>query len=143
MNISTLLFALGALVFLALADFFLKLASTRISNQLGTLVYAVAAVTVAAIWVAWEKFSNAEFQFTAQGALASALVGVCFALVVIFLSRTFSSGGNLTVAAPAIRLSALVLASTLGIFFLGEQVTWRWALGVALAFAGIYFIITR
>ncbi len=143
MNATTFLYALGALIFLALADFFLKLSSTRISNQLGTLVYAGVALIVAAIWVAWEKFSGAEFRVTTEGLLAASLVGVCFALVVVFLSRTFASGGNLSVAAPAIRLSALVLASALGITILGEQITWRWIFGVVLTFAGIYFIVTR
>ncbi|MBI3914546.1 MAG: hypothetical protein HY327_10245 [Chloroflexi bacterium] len=143
MNTSTFLYALGALVFLALADFFLKVASTRISNQLGTLVYAGAALIVAAIWVASEKFSGADFRVTAGGLIAASLVGVCFALVVVFLSRTFSSGGDLSVAAPAIRLSALVLASALGITILGEQITWRWVFGVGVTFVGVYFIVTR
>lgn len=143
MNISTLLYALGAVICLACADFFLKLSSDRISNNLGTLIYAITAIAIPTIWVAWSKISNESFQVTREGALASMLVGIFFSLVVVFISKTFASGGNLSIAAPTIRLSALMLASFLGILILGEAFTWRWALGVLLTFAGIYFIITR
>lgn len=143
MNVSTILYALGAIICLACADFFLKLSSNRISNNLGTLVYALTAVVVPTAWVAWSRFSNEEFQVTREGVLSSMLVGIFFSLVVVFLSRTFASGGNLSIAVPTIRLLALVLGSALGILVLGELFTWRWALGILLTFVGIYFIITR
>lgn len=143
MSPSLILYSLGAVICLACADFFLKLSANRISNSLGTLVYALTAVVVPTIWVMGSKFSNGEFQITRGGVLTSMLVGIFFSLVVVFLSKTFASGGNLTIAAPTIRLLALVLGSALGILVLGELFTWRWALGVALTFAGIYFIVTR
>lgn len=143
MTPSVFLYAFGAVVCLASADFFLKLSSNRISNNLGTLIYAITAVVPAAIWVVWSKLDGANLQVTREGVLTSIAVGLSFSLVVAFMSLTFAAGGNLSVAAPTIRLSALVLASALGILVLGEPFTWRYALGVWLTFAGIYFIITR
>jgi transporter family protein len=137
------LYAVGAFVCLASADFFLKLSAGRISSSLGTLVYAVTAVVPAAIWVAWQGFANVPLQITREGVLTSIMVGISFSLVVVFLSLTFASGANLSIATPTIRLLGIVLASALGILILREDFTWRYALGVALTFAGIYFIVTR
>lgn len=143
MTLSAILYAVGAFICLASADFFLKLSAGRISSSLGTLVYAVTAVVPAAIWVAWQKISHESLQFTREGALASIAVGISFSLVVVFLSLTFANGANLSVASPIIRLLGIVLASSLGILVLGEAFSLRYAFGVLLTFAGIYFIITR
>ncbi len=143
MNSSTFLYAFLTVICLALADFFLKLSSSRVSTNVSTLIYAMTAVVPPALWVAWAKLNNIEMTVTREGIITSMLTGVFFSLVVVFLSLTFQSGGNLSVASPVIRLSALVLASFLGILILGEVVSWRWAFGVLLTFAGIYFIVTR
>ncbi len=143
MNLSTLLFALGAALSVALADFFLKLSANRISTNLVTLIYAFTATVIPTIWVLWSKFSGESLIFSREGALLGVLVGISFSLAVVFFSLTFASGVNLSIATPAIRLVAIVLASALGILILREDFTWRYALGVALTFAGIYFIVTR
>jgi uncharacterized membrane protein len=143
LNASVLVYALVTVVCLASADFFLKLSSTRISGSLNALIYAIAAAFVPALWVASQKISDTPLQITREGIFTSILVGISFSLVVVFLSLVFANGGNLSVAAPTIRLSALVLASALGILVLGEPFTWRYALGVVLTFLGIYFIVTR
>ncbi|OGO33148.1 MAG: hypothetical protein A2Z03_11215 [Chloroflexi bacterium RBG_16_56_8] len=143
MNLSALVYAVGAFVCLASADFFMKLSAGRISSSLNTLIYAMTAVVPAAIWVAWERLTNTSQVMTREGVLTSMAVGVSFSLVVVFFSLTFANGASLSVASPTIRLIGLVLASALGILVLGEQFSWRYALGLLLTFAGVYFIITR
>jgi uncharacterized membrane protein len=143
LNLSALLYAVGAFIFLALADFFLKLSAGRISSSMNTLIYALTAVLPAAIWVLWERLSHTTQLVTREGILTSIGVGLCFSLVVVFLSLTFANGANLSVASPIIRLLGIVLASSLGILVLGEAFSLRYALGVLLTFAGVYFIITR
>ncbi len=143
MNLSTLFFALGAAISVALADFFLKLSTGRISPNLVTLVYAITATAIPTIWVLWEKINGASLTFTPEGAFLGVLVGIAFSFAVVFFSLTFSTGANLSIATPAIRLVAIVMASGLGILILREDFTWRYGLGAALTFAGIYFIVTR
>ena len=143
MTPSALVYAVGAFVGIALADFFLKLSAGRISSSLGTLVYAVTAVVPAVIWVVWERASNVSQTISREGVLACMAVGVCFSLVVVFLSLTFANGANLSMASPIIRLMGIVLASILGIVVLGEQFSLRYLLGALLTVGGIYFIITR
>jgi len=143
MNPSVYGYAFLTVLCLASADFFLKLSSTRISSSVGALVYAFAVILVPAIWVAWQKFSGEALLITRDGVLASVAVGISFSLVVVFLSMVFGGGGNLSVASPVIRLAGLMLASVLGILVLGEPFNLRYAFGVALTIAGVYFIITR
>jgi drug/metabolite transporter (DMT)-like permease len=143
MSPSVYAYAFLTVLCLASADFFLKLASTRVSNSLSAWLYACAALLAPTLWVVLQKLKGDKFLITSEGVLASLMVGISFSLVVVFLSMIFASGGNLSVAAPTIRASALVLASALGILVLGEPFTWRYALGVVLTLVGIYFIITR
>ncbi len=143
MNPSVYGYAFLTVLCLASADFFLKLSSTRISSSVGALVYAFAVILVPGVWVAWQKFSGETLLVTRDGVLASVAVGISFSLVVVFLSMVFVGGGNLSVASPVIRLSGLMLASVLGILVLGEPFNLRYAIGVVLTIAGVYFIITR
>ncbi|MDE3091651.1 MAG: hypothetical protein KGJ80_19950 [Chloroflexota bacterium] len=143
MGITALLYAVGAFVCLASADFFLKLSAGRISSSLGTLIYAITAVVPAAIWVATERLTKVPQQLTREGVFTSMAVGISFSLVVVFLSLTFANGADLSIASPTIRLIGIVLASALGILVLREQFSLRYAFGIILAFAGIFFIITR
>ena len=143
MSISTLLFALGAAISVALADFILKLSSGRIGTNLVTLIYAFTATVIPTAWVLWDKFRGAPLTFTREGALLGVLVGIAFSLAVVFFSLTFAAGVNLSIATPAIRIVAIVLASALGVLVLREEFTVRYALGFVLAGAGIYLIVTR
>lgn len=143
MNLSTIIFALGGAISVALADFFLKLSSGRISSNLVTLVYALTATLIPTVWVLWDKYHGAPLVFTREGAWLGVLVGLSFSLAVVFFSLTFATGVNLSIATPAIRIVAIVLASALGILVLREDFTLRYALGVVLAGAGIYLIVTR
>jgi uncharacterized membrane protein len=143
LNVSTLLFAIGGAVSVALADFFLKLSTGRIGSNLVTLIYALTATLIPTAWVLWDNFHGVPLLFTREGALLGVLVGIAFSLAVVFFSLTFATGASLSIATPAIRIVAIVLASALGVLVLRENFTLRYALGVVLAGAGIYLIVTR
>ena len=75
-------------------------------------------------------------------ALADFFVKLAFSAVTILLYVTFARV-NVSIGSPVIRLTGIVLASLLGILILREAVTWRYALGVALAIAGVALIVLR
>jgi drug/metabolite transporter (DMT)-like permease len=79
---------------------------------------------------------------TAPGLWASLGVGLAFSAVTILLYVTFARV-NVSIGSPVIRLTGIVLASLLGILILREAVTWRYALGVAFAIAGVALIVLR
>ncbi len=135
-------FATVCAVFLASADFFVKLASTRISSSLGALIYGLTTAGTALVWVLYERASGQPQYSTPQGLGYALLVGLAFSGVTFLLFVTYSKV-DVSIGSPAIRLSALVLAGVLGILFLREPFTWRYLLGTVLAISGVLLIVFR
>jgi len=129
-------------VFLASADFFVKLASSRISSSLGAMVYGLTTLTAGLAWVLYERATGQPQFATPQVWGYAFLVGLAFSGVTFLLYITFTRV-EVSVGSPTIRLTAIVLASLLGILALREPVTWRYALGVVLAVAGVALIVVR
>jgi len=129
-------------VFLASADFFVKLASSRISSSLGAMVYGLTTLTAGLAWVLYERATGQPQFATPQGWGYAFLVGLAFSGVTFLLYITFTRV-EVSVGSPTIRLTAIVLASLLGIVALHEPLTWRYVLGVVLAVAGVALIVVR
>ena len=129
-------------VFLASADFFVKLASSRISSSLGAMVYGLTTLTAGLAWVLYERATGQPQFATPQGWGYAFLVGLAFSGVTFLLYITFTKV-EVSVGSPTSRLTAIVLASLLGIIALREPVTWRYVLGVLLAVAGVALIVVR
>ena len=135
-------FAVVCAVFLASADFFVKLASSRISSSLGAMVYGLTTLTAGLAWVLYERATGQPQFSTPQGWGYAFLVGLAFSGVTLLLYVTLSKV-EVSIGSPVIRLTAIVLASLLGIVALREPVTWRYVLGVVLAVAGVWLIVFR
>lgn len=134
--------AAACAMFLASADFFVKLASSRISSSLGALVYGLTTFAAALVWVLVERATGQPQFSTPQGWAYAVLVGLAFSGVTFLLYVTLTKV-EVSIGSPAIRLTAIVLASLLGIVALREPVTWRYVLGVVLAVAGVALIVFR
>ncbi len=135
-------YALTCAVFLAAADFLVKLASDKIAAGLGLLIYGG---TTFAVWLAWAGYLRASGQAltaTPLGLVYAVGVGLAFSGVTILLYLTFARV-SVSVGSPVVRLVGIVLASLLGILLLHEPLTWRYALGVVLAVSGVILIVVR
>ena len=135
-------FAAVCAVFLASADFFVKLASSRISSSLGAMVYGLTTLTAGLAWVLYERATGQPQYSTPAGWGYAFLVGLAFSGVTVLLYVTFSRV-DVSLGSPVIRLTAIVLASLLGILVLREPLTWRYGLGVVLAVAGVALMVAR
>ena len=135
-------FAAVCAVFLASADFFVKLASSRISSSLGVMMYGLTTLAAGLAWVLYERATGQPQFSTPQGWGYAFLVGLAFSGVTLLLYVTLSRV-EVSIGSPVIRLTAIVLASLLGIVALREPVTWRYVLGVVLAVAGVGLIVFR
>ena len=142
MLIRWLPYALVCSIFLAAADFFVKLASNKISASLGMFIYGATTFLISLIWIAYVKFTGQTLLITKPGLLYSLAVGVAFTGVTLLLYVTFARV-SVSVGSPTIRVIGIVLASLLGILILREPFTWRYLLGVLLTIAGIALIILR
>ena len=135
-------YALVCSVFLASADFFLKLASNKISASMGMFVYGVTTFVVGTIWVGYMKITKQPLLITQQGLLYSLAVGVAFSTVTILLYLTFARV-SVSLGSPTIRVMSILIASMLGILLLHEPFTWRYLFGLILTVAGVALIVFR
>ena len=136
-------FALVTAVFLAAADFFIKLASGKLSNSLALLLYGSCTFVSGLSWVLLDKARGVEIHAQVPGVLAAIGVGVSFSAVTVGLYVSFGAGAPISQVSPFVRLGGLFIASLAGLFLLHEPLTWRYAIGMVLAIGGVYLIITR
>jgi uncharacterized membrane protein len=137
-----LLFALVCATFLATADFFIKLASNKISASMGMFVYGATTFAFGLAWVSYLKITGQPLLVTRTGLLYSFAVGVAFSLVTMLLYLTFAHV-SVSLGSPTIRVLGILIASLLGILVLHEPFTWRYALGVSLTVVGVALIVFR
>lgn len=136
-------YALGTAVALAAADFCIKLASGKISNSLGLLLYGSCTFLAGMIWVLLDRTRGVDLHAQPTGILAAVGVGVAFSAVTIGLYVAFGAGAPISLASPIVRLGGLLIASIAGILLLHEPLTIRYIVGIVLAFSGVALIITR
>ena len=135
-------YALACSVFLAAADFFIKLATNKISSSMGMFVYGATTFTIGLIWVLYLKATGQSLIITRPGLLYASAAGVAFSLVTILLYLTFAHI-SVSLGSPTIRVMGIVIASLLGILLLHEPITWRYVLGVLLTITGVTLIVLR
>ena len=136
-------YAIGSAVALAAADFFIKLASGKLSNSLGLLIYGSCTFVAGLIWVLLDKTHGLSLHAQPAGVVFATGVGVSFSLVTVGLYLTFGAGAPISLASPFIRVGGLVLASLAGLLLLHEPLTLRYVAGMILAVSGVYLIMTR
>ena len=129
-------------IFLASADFFVKLASNKISSSMGMLMYGATTFTVGLIWVGYLKLTNQTLIITGPGLRYSIVVGLAFSVVTILLYLTFVRV-SVSVGSPTIRVMGILITSLFGILLLHEPFTWRYLLGLILTVAGVALIVFR
>jgi drug/metabolite transporter (DMT)-like permease len=135
-------YALLCSIFLASADFFVKLASNKISSSMGMLVYGATTFTVGLTWVGYLKITKQPLFITQQGLLYSLAVGIAFSVVTLLLYLTFARI-SVSIGSPTIRVMGILIASLFGILLLHEPITWRYLLGLILTVAGVALIVFR
>ena len=135
-------YALLCSIFLATADFFVKLASTKISASMGMFIYGATTFLFGLAWVGSLKITGQPLLVTRTGLLYSFAVGLAFSLVTMLLYITFARV-SVSIGSPSIRLTGILIASLLGPLILREPITWRYVLGVILAIAGVTLIVLK
>ncbi|HEX5941620.1 MAG TPA: EamA family transporter [Anaerolineales bacterium] len=135
-------YALLCSIFLASADFFVKLASNKISSSMGMLVYGATTFTVGLTWVGYLKVTKQPLLITQQGLLYSLAVGIAFSVVTLLLYLTFARI-SVSIGSPTIRVMGILIASMFGILLLHEPFTWRYLLDLLLTVAGVALIVFR
>ena len=109
---------------------------------MGMFIYGLTTFAVGLAWISYLKITGQPLLITQTGLLYSIAVGVAFSFVTILIYITFVHV-SVSLGSPTIRVLGIVIASLLGILFLHEPFTWRYALGVILTIAGVALIVLR
>ena len=140
---SWMLYAAVAAGALAAADVLVKMAAGKVANNLGMLIYGAAAFGIGLIWFIVDRAGGGGERSSMAGIVYALGVGVAFSAVAVALYGAFRAGAPLSIISPLVRLSGLIVASLCGLLIWNEPVTPRYAMGVCLAVAGVYLIVTR
>lgn len=136
-----IVYALITIVGYAGMDFFIKRASGKIDDFLGTVIINFFALIPALIVYLWLKISNNEILFTKEGAMYSMIAGIFIGIGSITLIKMFASGTNLSLGSPVVRIGTVVLTVLIGILLLNETFTTKQIIGIILSVIGISFLI--
>lgn len=128
---------------MAIADFLLKIGSTRLSVSLGLVTYGGSAFFIGLGWLAWQKLNGESHLAEPLGVAAGISVGILFSCVTVCMYSAFNAHAPISLLSPSIRLGGLLLASLMGFALLQEPLTLRYLAGVLLASGGVYLIMTR
>jgi drug/metabolite transporter (DMT)-like permease len=140
---SWIAYATVAAAALGAADVFVKLAAGKLPNSVGTLIYGAVALGVGLTWFLIDRTRGGIAPSSTAGVVYALCVGATFSAVAVALYAAFRAGAPLSVTSPLVRLSGLIAASLCGVLIWNEPVTPRYVLGMCLAVAGVYLIVTR
>jgi transporter family protein len=133
-------YALLAACLYAAHQVFTRLAATGVSEGLGALVVECTAALSIVAYVAWFRYvGRGQERWTWAGLGYAAITGLCVGAGTIAFFLLVQRGGPLT-AVPAILAGAAALMTVVGIVVFREPLTWRRALGTALAVGSLLLL---
>ncbi len=127
-------FALGSAFFAALTAIFGKMGVTEMNSNLATFIRTIVILVVTAGIISFRSEWQSPKPVSAYSLTFLVLSGIATGLSWLCYYRALQLG-PVSLVAPVDKLS-VALAIVLGIFFLGEHVTWQVAVGGSLIVAG-------
>jgi len=134
--------ALVAAVLNGVVDFMFKLSSGKINSALGGIILNLVGIVPLVAFFVYIYLNKQAVVVTKQGFAFMAIAGVCVGMITIALFKMFSTGQNISVATPVMRISGIVFASLLGVIILHEPISLKYIVGFALSILGLFLITT-
>jgi len=123
-----------------LYNVFIKLSAGRIHVIAGALILQAAAMLLGAGAIIFLRFTKTPLPFSAKGIGFAVLAGVFVGLAEILSFFVFSRGVPASAGIPVIVGGTVVAGAALGFAFLGESLSPRDILAVAMIAAGIVLL---
>jgi transporter family protein len=129
--------ALLTALFLALYNFFIKLAADHVPAAVGAVVLQLVAAALGSLWLLHLKLQGQPLPLSDKGVGLAALAGVGVGLAEILTFVVFSRGVPSSVGTPVIVGGSVLLTAGLGLLLLRESLSLPQAAGLLLIVAGI------
>lgn len=126
----------------AFSSLCIKLSSGRIHPGLGGSILNFVALVITGAYAATMRSRGSIIQYTSPGIFYSVLAGLLIGTAVTCFYTMLGSGTNVSLGVPVVQIGNILLASTLGILLLKESFTPKYLVGMVLALAGLYLVIT-
>jgi uncharacterized membrane protein len=135
--VSWIIYAIGAIFSLGIADFFRKLGSSIKDPFVSNLLFQSAAFATGLIL--FFMFSK-KFEADPKGMMFALIGGVFISIFTAFSFKALATGPGVSTVLPVMRIGGVMLVALLGIVLLREKLTWNIAAGITLASAGVYLL---
>ena len=131
---------LFAAIFYGLFNYCMKVASGKISDELGSfLLEGIAAVLIFGYMIIL-RINGWQPKYTREGIFFSLLSGVFVAVSTILYFVVFRSGGRLSAAGPMILLGGTIVMVLIGVVILKEPMSVSNTVGLILGMISLYLL---
>jgi len=138
-----LIYALLTIISYSLFDLFLKKTSGKIDDYIATLLINTIAVVPPLLFFLFLKMSGKNMSVSREGVLFAIVSGLFVGLASIAFIKMFSSGGNLSIGSPIVRIGMVVLAAVFGVLILKETLSVRQIIGIIISVFGLSLLIFK
>lgn len=138
-----LIYALLTIIFYAGLDFFIKRAAGKIDEYLGAILLNFFAIIPAFIILAIIKFPVKSMFITKPGLAFSILAGLSLGAGTLAFIKLFSTGSNLSLASPMVRIGIMLVTTVLGLLVLREHLSPKQLTGLLFAIIGLSFLVFK
>jgi drug/metabolite transporter (DMT)-like permease len=128
---------IGAGLFFAIYNSFLKLGSNDLHALVGSISLSVASVVVTLGLVAAFKASGQEINITSRGVKLACIAGVFSAFGSYLYFLMYQKKAPISIGLPLLSVSTILFSGIIGLMFFGEKLTGMKILGLLLAVASI------
>ncbi len=134
---SWIIYAIGAIFSLGIADFFRKLGSSIKDPFVSNLLFQGAGFVTATILF---LFFSKKFEGDPRGMIFAILGGIFISIFTAFSFKALAVGPGVSTVLPIMRIGGVMLVVLLGIVLLREKLTWNIVLGLIFASSGVYLL---
>ena len=122
---------------------FVKLTSGKIHDGLGAFVINLVATMVVALFLLYSSINGEKINyFKTEGVVYAIIAGILVGFASIFFIKMFSSGAELSIAVPLVRVGTVLVSVLIGVLFLKEGFNPKFLIGFLLSMSGLYLLIT-
>ena len=138
-----IVYAFLTIIFYAGLDFFIKKAAGKIDDFWGSVVINFFSMLPALLVVVLLKLSNKELMITRPGIVYSILAGLSIGIGTITFIKLFSTGVNLSIASPVVRIGIIVATTMLGVIILKESLNLKQIIGIVFSLIGLSLLVLK
>ncbi len=137
-------YSIAALISYGIFDFFVKQMGGKIHDGLGNLVLSIVPVVAMLIFIGFSYIKGDDiFAMKPGGLMYALLAGLAISFASIFFIKVFSSGANLSVGVPLVRVGMIMVSIVLAFIILKEAISVKQLAGFILAISGLFLLLAK